>query len=358
MKILVVIASLGGGGAERVAAQLANYFCEHGCNLKVCYWHDKKNKYEINSQVQLVKISGKSRVLRVSKEIKQFIPDIILSFADVSNVIAYTAKSLARSNAKLVTTIHSDLKLRDQNVGLNFKTRVLKLLHRYSCKSSDKVVVVSKGARSSFVDYYNINPEQCVAIYNPIHLNVNEDAPKGKDSLEPLRIISVGRLTLAKNYPLLLDVAEQLKKVNFNFFVDVYGEGELRSELEALISEKSLEGHVYLKGFSRNISQVFSEYDLFLMTSRWEGFGNVLVEALENKLYIISTDCPSGPREILANGEFGKLVNVDDSSTIVDLIVGGNYKQDLDLTKLKEHLNQFSLSSVGESYLNLFIKLL
>ncbi|WP_350594476.1 MULTISPECIES: glycosyltransferase [unclassified Pseudoalteromonas] len=356
-KILIVIASIGGGGAERVAAQLSNYFSDQGHNVKVCYWNEAKNSYKINSGVSLCKLNAKARVYTLSKTIKVFQPDVILSFTDVSNVIAYYAKLLARSKAIYIPSIHNDLKLRDSHIEINLKNKGLDLFHRHVCKKSDKVVGVSEGAKNSFIKYYKVPPNKCCCIYNPIYIkpelklrNLNED----KDSI---KIVVAGRLTKQKNYPLLLDVAEKLKGLDFNFIIDIYGEGELRTQLEAQIQAKNLAARVNLKGFSKNLSTSLANYDLFLMTSSWEGFGNVLVEALENTLPIISTDCPSGPREVLGNGEFGSLVPVNDSNAIVDLIVTGNYKKEFDLIKLKEHLSQFTLNSVGDKYLNLFNEL-
>ena len=357
MKILLVIASLGGGGAERVATQLSNYFSDQGHNVKVCYWNDAKNSYKINSGVSLGKLNAKARVYTLSKTIKEFQPDVLLSFTDVSNVIAYSAKLLARSKAIYVPSIHSDLKLRDSHSGMNLKTKALDKLHRHVCRKSDKVIVVSEGARESFIGYYNIPSNLCNTIYNPVYLKPNLNVGNSNHGFEPLKIVSAGRLTQAKNYPLLLCVAEKLKEIDFNFVIDIYGEGELRTQLEAQIQAKSLAAHVNLKGFSKDLSTSLANYDLFLMTSSWEGFGNVLVEALENTLPIVSTDCPSGPREILDDGNFGCLVGVNDSNAIVDLIVTGNYKKEFDLIKLKEHLSQFALNTVGDKYLNLFNEL-
>ena len=357
MEILLVIASLVGGGAERVAAQLSDDFSDQGHNVKVCYWNEAKNSYKINSGVSLCKLNAKARVYTLSKTIKVFQPDVILSFTDVSNVIAYYALLLARSKAIYVPSIHSDLKIRDSLLEMNLKTKALDILHRHVCRKSDKVIVVSEGAKESLIGYYNLPSNLCNTIYNPVYLKPNLNLRNLKHGVEQLKIVSAGRLTQAKNYPLLLDVAEKLKELDFNFIIDIYGEGELRTQLEALIQAKKLAAHVNLKGFSKDLSSSLANYDLFLMTSSWEGFGNVLVEALESTLSIISTDCPSGPREVLGNGEFGSLVPVNDSNAIVDLIITGNYKKEFDLIKLKEHLSQFALNAVGDKYLNLFNEL-
>ena len=124
-----------------------------------------------------------------------------------------------------------------------------------------------------------------------------------------------------------------------------------------MIDHKRLSKYVQLRGFVPDLSQTLENYDLFLMTSSWEGFGNVLVEALENGLKVISTDCPSGPREVLDNGVFGTLVPVNDADAIVDVILNRSFDINQDLEVLIEHLNTFTLNSVGEKYLKLFAEL-
>lgn len=351
-KILIVISSLGGGGAERVASMLSNYFCYQGNNVKICYWNDSESQYEVDEGVSIFKLNPKVRVYTLSKEIKLFQPDVILSFTDVANVISYCAKLLSKSKAKYIPSVHNNLKERDKHIAINFKFKLLKVLHRLACNKSDKVVVVSEDARQSFVNYYNIPHDKCVCIYNPIYSKVKLNNEKNKSDI--LRIVTVGRLTQQKNYPLLLDVAEELKNKGIDFCIDVYGDGELKCEIESIIKNKNLSMHVKLKGFSSEMVSLLKEYDLYIMTSKWEGLPLVLLEALHSGLPIISTDCPSGPREILGHGDFGTLVPMGGGTDISNAIVNGTYKKKLNPERLKVHLELFTLDNIGSDYLHLF----
>lgn len=356
-KILVVIASIGGGGAERVAVQLANYFTQNNLLVQICYWNESDNEYAIQDSVIINHVSSRFRIFAIAETIREFKPDVLLSFTDVSNVVSYFAKLMANSKVPHVPTIHNDLKIRDSHLQLNLKRKRLRVLHKHVCNKSKRIVVVSEGAKKSLVDYYNIPADKCRCIYNPVLNTVKLIRSQLQTKNITLKIVAAGRLTQQKNYPLLIQVAEQLKNKEFDFSIDIFGEGELENELEQMILHKHLKEHVQLRGFVPNLSEMLENYDLFLMTSSWEGFGNVLVEALESGLKVISTDCPSGPREVLGNGRFGIIVPVNDAGAIVDVILNGSFDINQDLDVLIEHLDTFTLNSVGEKYLNLFSEL-
>ncbi|MEZ9820004.1 glycosyltransferase [Shewanella sp. 10N.286.45.A1] len=362
-KLLIVVAAIGGGGAERVAVQLANFFSLKDFSVNVCCWNKRKKEYSIIDNVLVSRISAKNRTLDLVQIIEHFQPDFILSFTDASNVITYFAKKMAKSDAIHIPTIHSDLYNRDRNIEFGFVTKILGIIHKYVCRKSNKVVVVSDGAKQSLINYYGLSNSQCIRIYNPVlDENYMTRSPKSNESTatdidSKLRIVSAGRLTLAKNYPLIIKVAKELKDRDYSFSIDIFGTGELEAEIRELINQNDLSKHVYLRGFVDNLTATLNEYDLFLMTSSWEGFGNVLVEALDAGLDIISTDCPSGPKEILANGKFGTLVPVGEASPIVDSILNKSYISAVNPEELNAHLYSFTLTAIGNEYFDLFNKL-
>ena len=130
----------------------------------------------------------------------------------------------------------------------------------------------------------------------------------------------------------------------------ILGEGPQRSLLESLIREFSLEHKVQLRGFVVDPYPWYRSADLFVLSSKWEGFGNVLVEALECGLPIVSTDCPSGPSEILENGRYGTLVPVGNPHAITAAMVNAvTATQDRD--RLMERAKAFSVRAISERYL-------
>lgn len=356
IKVLMVVASVGGGGAERVAVQLANMFSSKNNDVLICYWNEKDKEYSIDESVAVQKISNRLKVFSLAKIIDSFKPDILLSFTDVSNVTCYFAKLIARENVTHISTIHSDLRERDRNLKISIKRLLLRTLHKHACNSSQEIVTVSEGARLSLSEYYNINIDKLKCIYNPVLNDIGSSLNNIIFPSKTLKIVAAGRLTQAKNYPLLLTVARKLVNKGVDFSLDIYGEGELWSDIENQIFNDGLSNHVKLQGFVPDLSDRLKDYDVFLMTSSWEGFGNVLVEALYSGLRVISTDCPSGPREILVDGMFGNLIALDSPDSIVDVIVNRDFELNIDKASLNKHLNKFTLKTVGEEYLSLFDK--
>lgn len=358
MDILLVCSSLGGGGAERVAINIGAFFCDVGHNVSIYYWDDKGDRsYSVDKRIAIHKSPVRnffSRTLRLRRLLQEKTVDVVIGFTDMPNISVYLSRIGARSSAAFVATIHNDLRLRDSSVHLNWKTRLIRFIHRRACVFADKVVVVSEGAKKSLSDYYNLSESDLVRIYNPI-FEMAIVVPMKPNISPPLKLIAAGRLSKQKNYPLMIKAVKILnEKFHVSCRLYIYGEGELRPHIENLISESGMQGTVSLCGFIPDLSEKMSDADVFLLSSSWEGFGNVIAEALSVGLRVVSTDCPSGPREILADGKYGTLVPVEDAESmaraVADLI---GTTPDYTADQLQEHLEQFTFQNVGREYLKL-----
>jgi glycosyltransferase involved in cell wall biosynthesis len=135
----------------------------------------------------------------------------------------------------------------------------------------------------------------------------------------------------------------------------ILGDGSLRTVLEALIFEHKLEERVILPGFTLDPYPWYRSADLFVLSSRFEGFGNVIVEALECGLPVISTNCPGGPAEILADGRYGKLVLVQNPLALADAIIE-SFSASHDRMELINRAKDFSVRKISAQYLNYFFK--
>ena len=133
-------------------------------------------------------------------------------------------------------------------------------------------------------------------------------------------ILGVGRLTQAKDFPTLIRAFALVRKKRAARLM-ILGEGEERPKLEALVRELGLEREVTLPGFVDNPYKYMKRAAVFVLSSKWEGFGNVLVEAMALGTPVVSTDCPSGPAEILENGRWGRLVPVGDVYALAEAII-------------------------------------
>ncbi|MCK4815270.1 glycosyltransferase, partial [bacterium] len=170
------------------------------------------------------------------------------------------------------------------------------------------------------------------------------------DGITGKRILAVGSFKDQKDHESLIRAFAKLQN-SLSATLVIVGEGPLRPKLEDLIAELSLEKSVKLPGFFANPYLWYRDADLFVLSSLYEGFGNVIVEALECGVPVVSTDCLSGPREILEDGKYGRLVPVGD----VDALAAGMYNslhESVDHALLEKRAKDFSVDIISSQYLN------
>lgn len=167
--------------------------------------------------------------------------------------------------------------------------------------------------------------------------------------------MSIGRLSVQKNYPLLISSFKKVAKEIQNCELWIIGDGPERNKMENIIREQGLEDKVLLKGFDDNPFKYMALADLFVLSSNYEGLPTVLIEALVAGKQIISTDCPHGPREILDNGNFGLLVPVNDPAALADAIIKALNTLLFDEEILKTRGEFFSIENITPFYMS-FLK--
>jgi glycosyltransferase involved in cell wall biosynthesis len=360
-KIALVCASLGGGGVERVVVNLARGLCGAGVEVHVYYWHDKgSQQYSIDPAVRVCRLSGSNlvaRIIRLRESIKRNRYSAVIGFTDVPNVVVHWALTRLPAAPVFIATVHTDLRRRDAMQRPSATLRLLRWLHVKACRSATKVVVVSDSARRSIQSYYGLARDHVERIYNPIlESSLVEDGSSG--SSDSVRLVSAGRLTQAKDYPRLIEAVRLLNsEYGYPCTLAIYGEGECRDSIEELVATSGLDRCIELKGFVHDLAQELRKFDVLVLSSSWEGFGNVLVEALSAGLRVVSTDCPSGPSEILNKGQFGVLVAAEGGRALAKGIMeAGAWPSGNTRESLQEHLRQFTIESVTEQYLNLIAR--
>lgn len=314
MKVTLVIGGMGMGGAERVMSILANYWTTHGWEVTLITLVDrsKPSFYPLDPQVKLVqlgvtgdssnpamaiiKIWQRVRVLR--KAIIASAPDVAIGFMATSGVVSL----LACWNLPIPVIVSKRI-----YPGMSEATKVWKLLMKWTYPFADLVVVLTKSALAFYP------PEKgyrAIVLPNPVIL------PPATAMLEPLlptpTLISVGRLAPQKGFDLLITAFAKIHANYPDWHLTILGEGESRAELEELRSQFQLTDKVHLPGKVTNVHDYLRQADIFVMSSRCEGFPNALCEAMACGLPVISTDCLSGPREIITDGVDGILVAPED----------------------------------------------
>ena len=320
-----------GGGAERVAMNLCMGIAERGYTVDLVlgraegpYLADTPESVrlvDLNVSRTLWSVPALIRYMRREK------PAAVLSVMHYANLCAIVARSLAGCPAGLVVSEHNTISMELQKLP-GFKSYCLAKLIRYCYRFSDAVVAVSNGVADDLSRVGDIPRNHIQVIYNPVitpGLREKASAPLTDawlaDSGPPV-ILAVGSLREQKGFDVLIKAFAEVRRTRAARLL-ILGEGVDRPQLEALIKELSLQNDVRMPGFVLNPYAYMARASLFVLSSNWEGLPTVLVEALFCGVPVIATDCHSGPREILGNGRFGRLVPVADKASLAAEIIAG-----------------------------------
>lgn len=361
--IAIFLPSLRGGGAEKVMLNLAHEIYQEGYKVDLIL-SKAEGSYltQLSRDINLIDLNCK-RVLHslipLVKYLKNNNPPILLSALEHTNLVALWAVELAKTSTKVIVTEHSTLSISVKN-SKNLKSKFIPILMKKFYRKALSIVTVSKGVAEDLIENLNIPREKVKVIYNPIVTEKlialsYEDVEHSwiKNNERPI-ILAAGRLTAAKDYPTMIKSFKEIRsKINAKLII--LGEGEQRKEIEKLAENLGIRNDIDIVGFVENPYAYMRKSDLFLLTSKWEGFGNVLVEAMACGTPVISTDCPNGPREILDNGKYGKLVPVGDIEALTKAVLNHFLKpSSVDKESLLSRANDFHIKKIVKQYLALF----
>jgi len=330
VKIALFSPSLHGGGAERVMVNLAHGFVERGLQVDLVL-AKAEGPYlsQVPQSVWAVDLKSK-RVLYSLPSLVRYLrrerPKALLSAIDHANVVALWAKKLAGVPTRVVVSVRTTISIAAKRAK-NMRGRMMPLFIRKFYPWADAIVAVSKGVAEDLLKIADLPKEKIRVIYNPVitpELFAKAEEPVDHPWFrpgEPPVILGIGRLTEAKDFPTLIRAFALVRKERPARLM-ILGEGEERPKLEGLVRELDLEKDVALPGFVDNPYKYMKRAALFVLSSRWEGLPTVLIEALALGTPVVSTDCPSGPREILENGKLGKLVPAGNVKALATAITG------------------------------------
>ena len=401
-RIVFLMDNLSGGGAERVMLSLALGFADLGyeVDLLVCEMRGELCA-SIPNGVNLIALQptgllaglwaalrshrgGAGKILsyivsnhkiprsfRFIRGISDYLqarrPAVILSVLAKSNVNAVLAVALAGVETRICLGVQIFMSTRYQE-GLKFGQgqfhKMVPLL-RHCYARADSVIAASQGVAEDTASFLGIDPGRLHVVYNPVHV-----AGLAEVMEEPLRhpwftpgaapvLLGIGRLVDQKNFPLLVEAFAKVRQHIDARLVIIGGDESScaqmaqRQRLQALAVELGVGGDVDLPGYRPNPYPYLKAAGVFVLSSDYEGFGNVLIEALLAGCPVVSTDCPSGPSEILDDGQYGILVPVNDSDSLADAIVEA-LAVEPQRDKLRQRGREFSLDRAVDGYHQLF----
>ncbi len=325
-RVLFVAPSLKGGGAERVLVTLLRHFdLARFEPVLVTFFEGNDYKQLLPEGLRLIPFQSTGRLafprlcLRLARTIREERPALIVSFMNYGNLISIMAARWAGGRVPVVITEHTPLSLHfDGRHSLGRRCRGWLAKRLYPAASA--VVAVSDGLRRELIERFGVSSERCHAIANPVDLDLVR-----KGAAEPLPadfpadglplVTTCGRLEPLKNQALLMEAFADLQAKHPARLL-VIGDGSERGRLEQKARELGIADRTLFLGFQANPFRFMAASAVFVLTSNWEGFGNVLVEAMACGVPVISSDCDHGPREIVQDCNGGLLFPVGDRSAL------------------------------------------
>jgi glycosyltransferase involved in cell wall biosynthesis len=314
--IAIFLHGLYSGGVERTVLNLADGLSAHGHSVDLVILKRQGAFKESISEKFRVHDLKASRALFGWKKLAAYLrkerPDVLLSTINYTNIIALFAQKISGVSCRMVVVEHDTFSRWSSQVSASKRLMMRGLIHlTYSW--ADEIIAVSTGVADDLAQVTRLPREKIRVIYNPVitpdlMVKVSErlDHPWGQADQPPF-FLAVGRLTRQKDFENLIYAFSKVR-CNLPSRLVILGEGEDWQKLSALASELGVAEDVLLPGFSPNPYSWMRYARAFVLSSQWEGLPTVLIEALYCSPAVISTDCPSGPREILKDGKYGRLV--------------------------------------------------
>lgn len=328
--ILFILPNLEGGGAERVVSIILNNLSINKYEIHLVLICDKgKYKDDIPEYVSVHVLNFKKlrySFIGLNKIINKVRPDIVFTTLMHVNIALLVIK-IFHKNYKLIIREANYLSIAFPKLNLLkriFFNYIVKIFYPYS----DCIVAQCEEMKNDLVKNFRISPNIVKVIYNPIDVSyINRMSKLGGSPFNSSKVnlLAVGRLTYQKGFDNLIRSLNVVKVHIPNIHLTILGEGQDFEYLNYLVNSLELNSYVTFLGFQNNPFVFYKNCDIYVLSSRYEGFPNTLLEALACGCKVVSTDCKSGPKEILGDSEYGTLVKVDDVLSLADGIVEAFY---------------------------------
>jgi glycosyltransferase involved in cell wall biosynthesis len=361
-RVALYLPNLEGGGAERMMVALANGLCKRGVRVEVVL----ARAYgpfitELPPAARLVDLRSRgvlASLPRLVAYLRRTRPDAALATLPHASIALVWAATLARVGTRVFIRVPTTPSAVRPSIA-QIRRRVMPWLMRRYYPLADGVVAVSHGVAEDLHRFLRLPPSRTVTIYNPVV--TPELLDKAREPLAdpwfeercPPVILSVGRLEPEKDFPTLIRAFARVLEVRPARLI-ILGEGSERRNLERLVDELGLRGKVRLPGFVGNPFPYMAAASAYLLSSNREGLPGALIQAMACGCPIVSTDCPSGPNEVLDGGRFGKLVPVGDAPRMAEAIVD-TLDEPIDRSALQRRSLLYSEQRSVDAYLELML---
>lgn len=365
MKIHIFIARMGIGGAERVCVNLANEFVGkgHEVHIVVLNLESDVNTHLLDKRVQVHSL-GVSRLrysfLPMFRYVKKYNPPFLFVFGNEMAVILNKLKKVHLINTPLIVRV-----LNNVNISLSKEDNVSPIVENYLQKAQkqladmEHVIAQCDAMKEQLLEKKLVSQEQISRVYNPvsrdlIRKTLEIKVPFAKRGADRIRqIVFIGRLDPQKNIPHLIEAFALVNRKMPQTRLRLIGDGVLTDNIKTLVKEKGLTEQVRFDGICKNMETIYSEADMIVLSSEYEGMPNCLIEGIGCGIPVVSYDCPIGPREIVVDDVNGYLVeynNVDMLAKRMIMALNREWHE----AEIQKTAEKFYVTNIAEEYERLF----
>ncbi len=360
-RIAFFIAALSTGGVGKWGLRLTRELVNRGVRVDLLLGkaegplldevHPGVRVFDLGTTHAFFSVPGLVRYLRRRR------PAVLVVDRPRLDIAVFRARRLSFSSTRLFTSVHIPLSLKLKRLKESKRRTRRKAIERYY-PLNDGIIAVSRGVADDMVQGLGLPEEKIHVVYNPV-VTHNIDAMAGEPVDHPWLlerktpvIMGAGRFTAQKDFPTLIRAFAKLRRTRPCRLM-ILGQGKAQGQMEALAGDLGVFEDLALPGFVSNLYKYIAKAHLFVLSSAWEGFGNVLAEAMAVGLPVVSTDCPHGPREILEDGRYGPLTPVGDVDALARAMA-----QTLDHPPgpddLRAAAKRFTVEACANDYLKIF----
>ena len=357
LRVLFFLPDLDGGGAQRTIINIANALSRRGIEASLAAVRvDGPARAWLNKDVDLVDLgAGRIRhsVLPLRRAIKSIRPDVLFSTIIDANIVAALATVGLIRKPKLILRETNSLRARGDVGSIRWR------LAAWAYPRADIVIALSSGVERELAEDFNLCPDRLLTVSNPVDVAAARTKASLLDTIISgwggYTLVAAGRLHRQKGFDLLIQSIAELKRRDIR--IVILGDGPEEAALRRQVAQMNMSDRVEFTGFLDNPYPWLAAADLFVLPSRWEGFGHVIVEAMSVGTPVIAADCPHGPADIIEDGVDGRLTLVEDPvalGTAIEAMLSDPKSLLRFSEKAVIKAEQFDVETIVEQYLALF----